>query len=730
MRLTVSPLIVLLAVLFPALSAAQVAEAPPKADSQDKPSEIDLRFSSPRATVRTFLNAITQAEDTPSKIEEAEECLDLSGVSNETENGGNLAVQLEAVLRSLGMITDLMPDKHAPRLYVFADQPDQYIALERTRDGRWRFDGRTVQMIPKMRNALTRGTLKGATVGRAQGSSPPVDIPSQFGSPRATFRTFLTSIHDHNMSEAASCFDLSEISPPARQSLGQALAVKLREVVDRYALVLYQDLPDSYDGDSFAWMTVEQGRVEIARQVAGHRKGQWLFTKDTVRQIEPLYDFYKKKPVVREAAEFEDHTLFAEFWTSPGLWVRSRIPDVLERGFSFSPSVRIEIYQVVGLVLMLLMAVAAERTVARLSMALIVRVFAFRSLELDSEAAIDRLRPVGWMAALAASQFGVALLDLRRDVAGLVLSALNLCFWIMTAYAFYRLIDLVADYARQRGVATGRHSAMTEMLLPVLSLLLRVTVIVVGLMIVLQLFELDVAAVLTGLGIGGLAFALAAQDTLKNFFGSFTLIADRTFFVGDLVKIGANEGTVESVGVRSTRIRTPDDSLLTIPNSELTTAHITNYGSRRFRRNKFEIGVKYSTPIDRLLAFQEGILELVKNHPHSRHQGEEVAVHELSEIAIKLVVNIQFLVKDWHSELEAKQTLVVGILKLADQLGIELAVPIQTVQFEAHEPRTATSLSPVLDQEKPARALSVPHGPHPSRFVRAHDPEQRFLEKE
>ena len=94
---------------------------------------------------------------------------------------------------------------------------------------------------------------------------------------------------------------------------------------------------------------------------------------------------------------------------------------------------------------------------------------------------------------------------------------------------------------------------------PVLSLVLKILVVVCGLAAVLKLFDFDVGTVLAGLGIGGLAFALAAQDTLKNFFGSLMLIADRTFRVGDLVKIGGNEGVVESVGLRTTRIRGLDD---------------------------------------------------------------------------------------------------------------------------------------------------------------------------
>ena len=156
---------------------------------------------------------------------------------------------------------------------------------------------------------------------------------------------------------------------------------------------------------------------------------------------------------------------------------------------------------------------------------------------------------------------------------------------------------------------------------PVLSLVLKILVVACGLAAVLKLFDFDVGTVLAGLGIGGLAFALAAQDTLKNFFGSLMLIADRTFRVGDLVQIGGNEGVVESVGLRTTRIRGLDDSLLTIPNSDLTTAHVTNFGARRYRRFRTRITVPYGTSPDRLIEFRDGILELIRKHAR-RAAGE------------------------------------------------------------------------------------------------------------
>jgi MscS family membrane protein len=184
------------------------------------------------------------------------------------------------------------------------------------------------------------------------------------------------------------------------------------------------------------------------------------------------------------------------------------------------------------------------------------------------------------------------------------------------------------------------------------------------------MFDFDVGTVLAGLGIGGLAFALAAQDTLKNFFGSLMLIADRTFRVGDLVRIGANEGVVESVGLRTTRIRGLDDALLTIPNSDLTTAHVTNFGARRYRRYRTKFAVEYGTPADRLVEFREGILALIRDHAQVRQEKYEVAVNDLGSSGIEILVQVFFEVPDAHAELVARDSLILSVLRLADRLAI------------------------------------------------------------
>jgi MscS family membrane protein len=218
-------------------------------------------------------------------------------------------------------------------------------------------------------------------------------------------------------------------------------------------------------------------------------------------------------------------------------------------------------------------------------------------------------------------------------------------------------------------------TTLAAMGFPVLSLVLKILVVATGLAAVLRLFDVDVGTVLAGLGIGGLAFALAAQDTLKNFFGSLMLIADRTFRVGDLVKIGENEGVVESVGLRSTRIRGLDDALLTVPNSDLTTAHVTNFGARRHRRFRTTITVAHGTTPDRLIRFRDGILELIREHDRVRQQKYEVAVNDLGTSGIVILIQVFFEVPDGHAELTARDSLILDILRLAERLGISLDSP-------------------------------------------------------
>ncbi len=639
-------------------------------------ASVGPRFRSPRATARTFLIAMNLTEDDPHRIEEATACLDLSGIPDDRRDPGRLAFELEFILRSTNIPTLVIPD--------FADGPDCTVGenkdikltLRRVADRRWLFDGKTLQDLPKMRLALWQRAVA-AGQGKDAG-----DVPAEYRSPYASFHTFINSFKNGGLDTAATCLDLTEIPSPARRVVGRELALKLKEVLDRTVFVIFQDVPDSSVGVPLEALVHKEGRIVAERQVSGDRKGQWLFNRATVGSVGRLYDAFESQPILPELAATGRAAVGPGFRLSPGLWLRHRIPGWLRHRASLADRLSFCVYQVAGLVVLVLLVVPVSRTVARLLARPALSLTRRRGVAADDQDVAAWVRPIGWLAAVWMLVRGVTILDLPTEAAGAFLAILVPAFWLAMALAVYQLIDPVLKVVA--GPATSQEGASTlaAMGFPVLSLVLKIVVVVSGLAAVLRVFNFDVGTVLTGLGIGGIAFALAAQDTLKNFFGSVMLIADRTFRVGDLVKIGENEGAVETVGLRSSRLRGLDDSLMTIPNSDLTTAHVTNFGARRNRRYRTTMTVAHGTPPDRLIQLPDGILELIRGNALVPPQKSEVAVSDLAASGMEILIQVCFEVPDYHAELTARHKFILDTLRLADRIGISLESPTIVLERE------------------------------------------------
>jgi MscS family membrane protein len=628
-------------------------------------SAFDPRFRSPRATVRTFLIAMNLAEEDPHRIEEAVACLDLSGLPSQRD-GGRLAFSLEFILRSTNIPTIVIPDNEDGNVCTIGENKDVMLTLHRVGDGRWLFDSNTLQNLPKMRLFLWQRDIA-AGLGKETG-----EVPTEFRSPYAMFHTFMDSIKKGDLDTAARCLDLRDVPDPARQIVGRELAFKLKEVLDRSVFVIFQDLPDSAIGTPLAALVHKEGRITVERQVEGTRKGQWLFNRATVRSLDRLYESFESKPIVPELEATGRKADLPPFGLAPGLWVRHWVPDSIRYRVNLVGPFSLAIYQILGAALLALLIVPVYRLVVgaldRLRRALI----RWRNGMTSAPEGSTWVRPVGCLAVVWMLIEGVTVLDLPIESAGVLLAVLVPAFWFVAAFAVYQLIDPLLKLVAGPAVTGEGSTSFAAMGLPVVSLVLKILVVVCGLTMILKLFEFDVTTILAGLGIGGLAVALAAQDTLKNFFGSLMLIADRTFHVGDLVQIGGNEGVVESVGLRTTRIRGLDDSLLTIPNSDLTTAHVTNFGARRYRRFKTRLIIAHGTPPNRLIQFRDCLLELVKGRTSVSQQKVEVVVNDLATSGIEILVQVFFEVPDSRAELVARDELIVDILRLADQLGISL----------------------------------------------------------
>jgi MscS family membrane protein len=622
-----------------------------------------------------LLTAITVARANPQVIEQAAACLDLSGLPAEQQgSGGVLARQLEAILRARDVDTELLPDQVRGDTYTFPDDHGARISLYRTEDGRWLFDSKTVAQIPKL-YAEAQKRLQDRNREAAN-----LNVSPDYASARATVRTLIDGYRRQDFPRIRGCLDLTDIPTVAREEVGTQLANKLKQVIVRQRRIILQELPDSNYSDPYVWLSQPEGVVELVRIPSGERKGEWVFSRDTVRSIDKLFVAYEDKPYPPELVALGTTGHLPHFGTESELWLRSQLPDWLWAPVLSTRWMTLQVYEVLGYVLVLVLAYCLYRLLTWLAAACLGALLARVGWPIPRETLWRRLRPAGWFAGVLFLRWGLLLLGPDRVLLVPLLVVLNPLVWVLGLWAVFRLLDLVGDLVEAHLTAAGRRPEVTAMLWPVGSLAIKIGLFLFTVFHLMVLFSWNVTAVLTGLGIGGLAFALGAQDSIKNFFGSFTLIADRPFVVGETVKIGGEDtGVVEVVGLRCTRIRTADDTLLIVPNSNLTTMNITNFGRRRYRRYRTQIGVAYSTSLERVAAFRDGIKELIKRHGRTRKDHFEVAVNDLGASAVEVLVNVYFEVADRHEELMARDELILDILRLAEDLHIELAYPTQTI---------------------------------------------------
>lgn len=293
-------------------------------------------------------------------------------------------------------------------------------------------------------------------------------------------------------------------------------------------------------------------------------------------------------------------------------------------------------------------------------------------------------------------------------VRGLVLVAVVL--------SAYRLGDVVADQMSIRAEST--ESKLDDQLVPLVRRALKIVVVVAGILILLQNFDVNVGSLVAGLGIGGVAVALAAKDTIANFFGSLMIFIDRPFQIGDWVRVGDTEGIVEEVGFRSTRVRTFYNSLVTVPNARFTEASIDNMGLRQYRRYSTTLTLTYDTTPEQMEAFVEGIRAIVVANPTTRKDYYEIHFAGFGAHSLDVMVYIFFEVGSWTEELEQRHNVLMEILRLAAELGVQFAFPTQTLHVQAlHEagkvgqvpaPPSPDRLKNVIEAFGPGGAMAQP----------------------
>lgn len=252
------------------------------------------------------------------------------------------------------------------------------------------------------------------------------------------------------------------------------------------------------------------------------------------------------------------------------------------------------------------------------------------------------------------------------------------------AYLIYRLVDIVEYYLKR---LTGRTTtALDDMLVPVIRKSLRIFITIIAVLYVADnILQQDIGAILAAAGIGGLAFALAAKDTIANLFGSITIFADRPFQVGERIKLGGYDGPVEQVGFRSTRIRTLDGHQVTAPNSMIVNEMVENIGRRPFIKRVSNIGVTYDTPPDKVEKAVQIIKDILAETEEVNRDPDlipRVYFNDFQDFYLNILMIYWVKPPDYWLSQEVHQKVNLAMMRAFADEGIEFAFPTQTLYLK------------------------------------------------
>jgi MscS family membrane protein len=498
-------------------------------------------------------------------------------------------------------------------------------------------------------------------------SAPTVVVDS--ASPRAAVLRYLNAARATDFASAATHLDLSY---PEHAPRGEELARRLKAVLDSK---LWLDIDrispraegDTLDGlprdrETLGSVPLDEGRevaIRLARMGQGDER-RWVFSTATVAQIDAMYA------------------------TLPDNWIREHLPAVLLRVGPFE----ILYWQWIALLVLLPLSAVIGWMLQRPVRSALRKVASKTDTEFDDRLIAAIKGPLVLLIGVAASRVLLRWIALATpaqifmvELQGAI--AIWAGFWIVL-----RAIGVLQDTIPLTEWG-ARHPALRS-LIPLGGRISRLLIFVIAVLTVISQFGYPVATILAGLGIGGIAVALGAQKSLEHFFGSISIGVDQPFRVGDYVNAGGVEGTIESIGLRSTRIRTMDRTLISIPNGQLAESRTENFAERERIRLRAVVGLEYGTPAATVRIVRDGIEKVLRAHPKTWPDRVVVRFHNFGaySLDIELFCWIETTVVDEFRAI--REELFLQIMEVVEGNGASFAFPTQTI----HMAGGGTELSP------------------------------------
>lgn len=509
--------------------------------------------------------------------------------------------------------------------------------------------------------------------------SAPIDNSEIFlklKSPQETMRTFIQAMEKVKsgstgaFNEAMMTLDLSQIDSNARQITGKITAERLINTLDRISKINFAHIPNYETGPKwfFRKQTVNIGDnvfdVEIA--IAKTSEGVWKFSPETVSSIENFYTSVANLKVVDGVTEYRN-------WRSQ---IKEKMPSWSSEEFLFLKN-----GQWLALAFLLIFSLGSSALIRFVTTIYLRYKVKQKSLNFNEEDQFKSTLPFGCLAFSLTWLVGIRFLEFDVGLLEILIRLFNILTALFSVWSALKLVDYISLHFEKLASTIGHK--FDDVLIPMLKKTTKVFVVAFGAILVAHSLTFDIASILAGLGIGGVAIALAAKDTISNLFGSVTVIIDRPFYIGDYVSLEKQiEGTVEQVGFRSTRLRTPYNSLITIPNSVLANMAIDNYGMRQVRRYKTFLNLEYSTPLSKIDEYCERIRSHIQKNPLIQKDNAIVTLYEMNTSSLDIMLTIFFITGDYKTELSERHKFIYEILKIAEQIQVKFAYPTQTLFIE------------------------------------------------
>ena len=493
------------------------------------------------------------------------------------------------------------------------------------------------------------------TSGAPQAARVSLD-PLGRDNPQSAVISFLQACRAQGYRQAAAYLDLRGLPAAQRAIEGPTLAKQLEQLLDRSAEFDAGSLSRNPEGD-----TGTGGREPVAAVLDNGRAYQLDLERVELRPNHPVWQFSSSSVnLIPQLYKLVGESAFER-----------RLPDPLVSWTLLDTS----LWRWLALVLLGALLTALSSLLSRGLLLLAHPLLHRASAYLHTELLEALAGPLRLLVAVAGFRVGIEFIDPSALLRLYLDRALAFLFSIGVAWAAMRLIDVATD--RTRFVLADGHGNLSSSILPLVNKLIKIVIFVLTVTVILSNYGYNTTTVLAGVGVGGLAVALAAQKTLENLFGGVAVISDRPVLVGDICRFGDRTGTVEEIGLRSTRIRTLDRTLVTVPNGQFSSMTLENLSRREEMWFHPRLSLTRETSPAQIQQLLDSISGLLALNPKVASANRSVWFAAVGAYSLDLDVSAYILTADDDEFSRVQQELLLRILEAVAAVGARLALPTQ-----------------------------------------------------